>query len=307
MQSLKKILKRGLWSIFQAGQKVGLDILPRNFYSEIPDIHALLQESAWRKESSMQSVYGSELNAQLSILEQWLHGFVVTEIKTRNIHQEARQRNGTDGYGPIEAEALFAFVASEKPEEIFQIGCGVSTAICLMAAEFAGYGPRVTCVEPFPSDYLLKMEKERRIRLIRSKAQNLDLTEVENIGSHALFFVDSTHTLGPAGEVTKIILEMLPRLKKETVVHFHDILFPYDYPRDLLNGALFFPHESPLLHAFLSGNSRFMILCSLSMLHYKKKKELQLLMPHYVPAGDDEGLQVSGGHFPSATYLKVIQ
>jgi len=59
-----------------------------------------------------------------------------------------------------------------------------------------------------------------------------------------LFFVDSTHTLGPAGEATRIILEFLPRLRKDVLIHFHDIVFPYDYTPDILDGAMFFPHES---------------------------------------------------------------
>jgi hypothetical protein len=303
---IKNKIKNFLWKFFQIFQKFKIDFLPRHFYSEIPNISNLRSEKAWRKKFEMKSVNGADVSDHFDLLKKWLGEPIGGELEFRNVHLEACRINGTDGYGLVEAQVLFGFVAKEKPFEIFQIGCGVSTAICLMAAEFADYVPQVTCVEPYPSDYLIRMENESRIRLIRKKAQELELSDVEKISPHALFFVDSTHTLGPAGEVTRIILEMLPRLKKGCAVHFHDILFPYDYPRDLLNGALFFPHESPLLHAFLCGNSRFQILCSLSMLHYQKKQELQRLIPSYLPAGDEEGLQTTPGHFPSATYLKVV-
>jgi len=41
-----------------------------------------------------------------------------------------------------------------------------------------------------------------------------------------LFFVDSTHTLGPAGEASRIVLEFLPRLRTGVMIHFHEHHFP---------------------------------------------------------------------------------
>ena len=111
--------------------------------------------------------------------------------------------------------------------------------------------------------------------------------------------------LGPAGEVSRIILEMLPRLKAGARVHFHDILFPFDYPRDILRQELFFAHESVLLQGFLTLNSRFSILASCSMLHYGAQGEFKALLANYLPAPIDAGLSIAGGHFPSSTYLQV--
>lgn len=76
--------------------------------------------------------------------------------------------------------------------------------------------------------------------MIREKAQEIDLSIVENLGSSLLLFVDSTHTLGPVGEVTRIVLEMLPHLNSGAVAHFHDINYPYGYTRNVLDSALFF-------------------------------------------------------------------
>ena len=150
------------------------------------------------------------------------------------------------GFGSVEADFLYAFVASKRPKQIFQIGCGVSTAVCLAAAADASYTPQVSCVEPYPTPYLVDEANRGTITLIREMAQTLSLSMVEELGADVLFFVDSTHTLGPAGEVSRIVLEMLPRLKTGAYVHFHDITFPYDYSRHVLDGALFFQHESAL-------------------------------------------------------------
>jgi hypothetical protein len=112
--------------------------------------------------------------------------------------------------------------------------------------------------------------------------------------------------LGPAGEVSRIILEMLPRLKAGARVHFHDIKFPYDYDRNILDSALFFQHESVLLHAFLSYNSRFRISASLSLLHYFSPEALAQHLPNYQPAENEKGLSKGEGHFPSSAYLEVV-
>ena len=106
--------------------------------------------------------------------------------------------------------------------------------------------------------------------------------------------------------VSRIVLEMLPRLKAGACVHFHDITFPYDYSRHVLDSALFFQHESVLLHAFLAFNSRFRLLAALSMLHYAAPQKLAECLPNYRPAANDGGLNAGNGHFPSSAYLQVV-
>jgi len=238
--SIKKTVKKYLRSTFEYCQYLGFDLLPRHFYSEIPSIKELKSTNSWRKPYSMMGVRGSDLEKQLSFVRRCLPKDVVEEISSRNIYNEAMKKSNEQGYGKVESDFLFGFVATEKPKTIFQIGCGVSTAVCLSAADFAGYKPSVICVEPYPSKFLKSAEKNRKIKLIEKKAQNLDMETIEKLRTDTFFFVDSTHTLGPSGEVTWIILEMLPRLGKGNRIHFHDIYFPYDYRRSILDSDLFF-------------------------------------------------------------------
>ncbi|WP_338000825.1 class I SAM-dependent methyltransferase [Candidatus Methylacidiphilum fumarolicum] len=127
-----------------------------------------------------------------------------------------------------------------------------------------------------------------------------------------LLFIDSSHVVKAGGDVNFLILEVLPRLREGVVVHFHDIYFPYDYPRDLLK--TFFPStESSLLHAFLAFNHRFRIIFCMSLLHYKCPKVLTEVFPEYIPQGGQDGLveervaafTTPPGHFPSSIYLRV--
>ncbi len=304
-RNVKTLLKQGMRRIFELGQRAGVDILPRHYYSEIPDLRSLKKSEQWKQPLSMIGVTGIEISSQMAFVKECCPSELVDTIHAASIHGRACAANGAEGYGSTEADFLFCFVASKRPKQIFQIGCGVSTAVCLMAAEHAGYAPELICVEPYPTRYLKKLSREGRIKLIEEKAQCLSLASIEELGGDLLFFVDSSHTLGPAGEVSRIILEMLPRLKPGTTIHFHDITFPYDYNRHVMTSALFFQHESVLLHAYLVNNSTTRLLASLAMLHYACPQTLKDYLPNYSPAPNSDGLNVGPGHFPSAAYLKV--
>ncbi|MEX2142613.1 MAG: class I SAM-dependent methyltransferase [Pirellulales bacterium] len=303
---IKNASKKALRGLFELGQRVGFDALPRHFYSEIPDIRQLKSSMEWRAPYSMIGVAGADIQSQLDFVQECCPAETIAAIRRRNIHEAASRSNGEEGFGVIEADFLYAFVAAKQPRQIFQIGCGVSTAVCLLAAQDVGYTPEIICVEPYPTDYLLREAEQGRITLVPQRAQSLDLHAIEALDDDLLFFIDSSHTLGPAGEVTRIILEMLPRLKAGAWVHFHDIWFPYDYSRDILNGALFFWHETALLHGFLTHNNRFRLAASLSMLHYACPQSLAQFLPNYQPAKSIDGLSAGAGHYPCSAYLKVV-
>jgi predicted O-methyltransferase YrrM len=304
-RTLKNFLKTALRAAFEAGQRLGVDVLPRHFYSEIPDVRLLRASTQWMAPFSMIGVAGADIGDQVEFLRGIIPAGVAGATPDEALHRRACAENGEPGYGPVEAGVLHAFVRATRPRQILQVGCGVSTALCLMAAEAAGYTPEITCIEPYPTDYLRRLAREGRISLVERKVEALAPDWLDRMGSDLLFFVDSTHTLGPAGEVSRIILEMLPRLKAGAWIHFHDITFPYDYDRNTLDSALVFPHESVLLHAFLAYNSRFRLCASLAMLHYAAPAQLAGFVPYYRPAGNREGLATDDGHFPSAAYLRV--
>jgi len=253
----------------------------------------------------MAGVQGMESESQLAFIRSVVTADVRQYFALHDVRAEAARENGELGYGPVESQLLFAMVATRRPQRIVQIGCGVSTALCIAAGKFAGYCPEITCVEPHPTDFLKLAAGRGDIKLIDQPVENIGYDFFSHLRKKDLFFVDSTHTLGPAGEVTRIIVEMLPRLPTGVFVHFHDILFPYDYAPSILSESMFFWHESPLLHAFLCMNANFCVCASMSWLHHCRQVELAALFPQYRPMNMTQGLGAKGD-FPSSIYLQVI-
>jgi hypothetical protein len=215
--------------------------------------------------------------------------------------------NGSDeGYGIIEADFLYCFLRHLRPAKIVQVGCGVSTAVALLASDDeVGYNPTIICIEPYPTVFLRDAHTSGRITLIQKKLQDIKIECCKWINEGDLFFVDSSHTLGPAGEVSQIILEILPRLVPAAYVHFHDIWLPYEYSPEILSSSLFFWHETALLYAFLCMNARYRIALSLSLLHHVRRSELELCFPYMEPAEFVDGVMSKEGHYPSAIYLRT--
>lgn len=306
MRALKTWAKGGWHRGFRLLQRAGLNLLPEHFYSGVPNLADLERRQDWRRPRTMHGIARREIDEQLALLDEWLRPHAAF-LQDRSVHREAFAGGGADGgYGEIEAEVLFGFVATARPGKVIQVGCGVSTAIVLGAAERTGYRPQVVCLEPYPSDYLKERAREGRVRLVDRPAQTIDFDTIADLDSGDLLFIDSTHAVKPGSEVNYLIHEVLPRLRPGVWVHFHDIYFPYDYARDTLDGDLLFPQESALLYAFLVGNERLRIEASLSMIHYARPDALAALIPKYRPARSADGLRMDrAGHFPSACWLRV--
>lgn len=295
---------RLLPAVFRAGQRLGVDVLPRHFYSEIPDMRRLRENPSWRRPLPFDAVRGADLGEQL----QWLQACVCEEVraldKRRDLYGEACNAAGFRGFGPIEAVLLFAFVHHHRPSTVVQVGAGTSTSVVLQAAAEADYQPRIVCVDPFPTAYLRQLASEGRIEIVELGAQEpVALRAIEALQAGDLFFVDSSHTLGPAGEVTRLVAEWLPSLPQGAHAHFHDIYFPYDYSPSVLTDALFFWHETALLHSFLQCNDRFRLTMSMSMLHHAQPAALGEAFSRYRPAQLDDNVARLPGHYPSSAYL----
>lgn len=307
MKRIVKNLVKQVWhKAFTMGQYIGVDILPRHFYSEIPDMRHLSRTDVWKKPYKMEFMAMSDLEVQKDFVCELMAGNC-DMVLASEVYQKSCLANGEPGFGPIEAQLLYGFICNKKPARIIQVGCGVSTAIMLNAASDSGYIPEIICIEPYPNAFLSKLANEGRIKLIDKGVEDVTAEVFGGLRAGDFFFVDSSHTLGPAGEVTRIIIDILPLLSEGVYAHFHDIWLPYDYSGWIMADALTFWHETALMMGFLSFNNSFEVVASLSLLHYQRSEDLRRIIPDYNPRVSEYAIVKSEGHYPSSLYLRRVR
>jgi predicted O-methyltransferase YrrM len=292
--------------IYEAGLKAGMIVLPNNYFVPIADSADLRHRHEWMRRSSLAGL-AIDLDKQVRRLHDiclpYRHEY------EGNMHfREATTGSFGPGYGYIEAQALHAVVRWLKPTRIIEVGSGVSTYCMLQACKLnkaeTGRNTELTCVEPYPSAWLLAAP----VQLIKQPVQEIDLALFEQLGERDLLFIDSTHTVKIGGDVPFLYLEALPRLRSGAIVHIHDIYLPYNYQRDA-DRTLYQWMETSLLQAFLAFNCCFRIEICLSHLHYDRREALREVFPEYIPQPDHNGLtdfarNKGAGHFPASTYLR---
>jgi predicted O-methyltransferase YrrM len=312
MNKVARNLQKSFLLFHKIGLKVGLQLLPNHYYSSYADINYLERnKELWAKRSDLPGIK-INLKNQVKNLKKICLPFKEEYIGNKVFLGAVKGECGS-GFGYIEAQVLHSIIRYYKPKKIIEIGSGVSTYCSLNAIHLnkcdTDYKFNMTCIEPNPSK---KLQLEKKVELIKNDVQKVPLDLFENLQEDDLLFIDSTHTVKPGSDVNYLILEVLPRLQHGVIIHFHDIFFPYDYQRDVLQ-TFFQWNENSLLRSYLTYNNTIEILFCLSMLHYEARDALKEVFPEYVPQKDKNGLvddyykpfQKIKEHFPSSIYLKV--
>ena len=160
---------------------------------------------------------------------------------------------GNDQFPPADALAYYGVLRQLKPRRIVEIGSGFSSLVALAAVGANGSGA-ITCIEPFPRDFL---RNEAGVRLIPQAVQAVPDEVFSSLQAGDVLFVDSSHQVKCQSDVLDILFRVLDLVPKGVFVHFHDIFLPDDYPHFWLarNGIFF--NEQYFLAAYLKGNAGF--------------------------------------------------
>ena len=92
--------------------------------------------------------------------------------------------------------------------------------------------------------------------------------------------MDSSHVSKLGSDVNKIFFQILPMLEGGVFVHFHDIFWPFEYPKDWVRDG-FAWNEAYLLRAFLQYNESFEVVLFSSFLHTAYRSWIEEHMPRY--------------------------
>ena len=311
-RKLRDWLKKQFFKIYKLTLRAGLHVIPDHYYSSQPNILVLEKTlNIWTNPSLMPGIH-VDLDQQVKNLQAVCLPYQ-KEYLGNSTYQVAVEKKYGPGYGFIEAQALHALIRYYRPYRIVEIGGGISTYCSYAALKINKDEYKksfyITCIEPNPSLPLKNFSRRvSNFQLINKPVQEVPLDFFNVLSEGDVFFIDSSHAVKVGSDVNYIILEILPRLKKGVLVHFHDIYFPFDYQRDVLRTFLH-SSESSLLRAFLVFNTRFEILFCLSHLHYERPEALKRIFPDYSPQSETKGLLDSNynpdRHFPSSIWLRI--
>lgn len=187
-------------------------------------------------------------------------------------------------FGRDDADLLYQILRFLKPGKLVEIGSGNSTKIARLAmiknrADTAG-DYRHICIEPYEQTWL---ESLGDIEVIRQRVEDIGLDLAAELQAGDLLFIDSSHVIRPQGDVLKLYLDILPRLKSGVYVHVHDIFTPRDYLKSWVVDDVRFWNEQYLLEALLSNSRRYEVVAALNYLKYDHYKALAQVCPYLKP------------------------
>ena len=166
-----------------------------------------------------------------------------------------------------------------------EIGSGHSSCVVLDTNErFFGGSIECTFVEPYPEllRSLVREDDLERAKLLEAPLQTIGDDLFRSLQANDILLVDSTHVAKVGSDVNRIVFEVLPLLASGVHVHFHDVYYPFEYPRWLGAGGRAW-NEAYLLRAFLLYNDAFEVALFNSFLGQLHREALAAALPLAAP------------------------
>lgn len=195
--------------------------------------------------------------------------------ETRYYHSDGRYPSG-------DAIVLAMMMNVYKPRAIIEIGSGFSSAVMLDAADKIGLDPfHLTCIDPHADRLrsLLRPSDAGRVTVLEQNVQKVAPTSFDALGAGDFLFIDSSHVLKTGSDVHYALFQILPRLPSGVMVHFHDIQFPFEYPKEWIFHKGWSWNEIYAVRAFLSFNERFRIVFFNDLFFSKYRNVITALLP----------------------------
>jgi len=236
---------------------------PGHYYSTIPDPAQLIPHQDRIFSRARQPLPGIELDdaAMLRLLDAFApyyqdFPFVDEPRPGFRFHMD----NGV--YSRGDAVVLYSMLRSQKPRRVVEVGSGMSTCLLLDVNRlFFGNSIELLSVDPYPERMLelIGPEERRQLTVIPKRLQDVDPTIFSSLCRGDILFFDSTHVAKCDSDVNHIFFDILPAIAPGVHVHFHDMFYPFEYPKDWLLeiGAAW--NELYMMRTFLQYNREFRV------------------------------------------------
>lgn len=201
-------------------------------------------------------------DSQVALWESWVPLFHdVSRVLANDPSQ--RYTSASRAFGIGDAFIYSCMLYHFRPERLIEVGSGSSSAVALDVFDrLFPKRPRVTFIEPYPDllESLLKPEDKGSVEIVRSCVQDVEPKIFDDLQKNDVLLIDSTHIVKTGSDVVFELFEILPRLRPGVIVHFHDVFYPFEYPREWVIDGNYSWNELYTLRAFLMGNRHWEIL-----------------------------------------------
>ena len=242
-----------------------------HFYSPIPDWGEIQKDELKIWGNLPNVIDGIDLNEkeQLTLFDEFVEYYKELPFPIEK-QDDFRYYFENTGYSYSDAITLYSMIRHAKPKHIIEVGSGHSSCLMLDTNErFLENTIKFTFIEPYPELlYSLIRESDKPgIQVFSKRLQDVDLQEFASLEKNDILFIDSTHVSKINSDVNYIFFKVLPSIKSGVYIHFHDIFYPFEYPKNwALEGRAW--NEDYILRAFLEYNYAFKIVFFNTFLEY---------------------------------------
>lgn len=258
---------------------------PGHFYSPLPDLQEILrnEQSLFKKDSNECSGIDLCESEQVEFLDQL--AIYYSELPFPNLESKSyRYFYENQYFRYADAIILYSILRHFKPKRVIEIGSGFSSSVMLDTHDlFLPNSIHFSFIEPYPDRLysLLNEKDQKKCHILPKLIQDVELALFDNLDAGDILFIDSSHVAKIGSDVCHILFKILPRLKPGVIIHFHDIFWPFEYPRDWVTSGRAW-NEAYILRAFLQYNSSFRIRFFNSFMGLFHQDLLKQKMPLYL-------------------------
>jgi predicted O-methyltransferase YrrM len=253
---------------------------PGGYYSPIPSMEEIKGHNF--SVPLLESLPGIDLNGneQMNLLdtfEPFYRELPFTDKKSAGLRYY--YENGFYCYS--DAILLYCMIRHLKPKKIIEAGSGFSSSVTLDTNEkFMGNTINCIFIEPYPErlESLLKNNDRENVTIHKKRLQEVPIETFKKLGENDILFIDSTHVAKFNSDVNYVFHEILPILDHGVYIHFHDVVYPFEYPQEwLLEGRAW--NEQYMLRTFLEFNKEFKIVLFNTYLESMYKAKIKSRFP----------------------------
>jgi len=124
-----------------------------------------------------------------------------------------------------DARVAYALTRRNAPTSIIEVGSGNSTRFFRKAIRDGGLKTRLISIDPAPRAIIAGL----CVEVVPRSVLECNLNVFGRLIAGDFLFIDGSHLAFNGTDSVRIFLEVLPRVPASVLVHFHDIMLPYEY------------------------------------------------------------------------------